>query len=305
MNDLVVVGGGPAGAACALWAHQLGMRVLLLEAGPVVGGLQLRSPYENRWLPGLQGRTGQEVAAQLHAHLDAAAVPLAVDFEVVSIRRHAEEACWEVAGNRVAHLARHVVIATGSRPRNGGFLESTRIGIGPGLSMERLDVEGKRLAILGGGDNAFDMAVFALRRGAGHVDIYCRREPRAQRFLQEAFPPHQVHVGAFLADPSCMTVNGAAYDFFGVQFGFEASIPGGLQLPLREGGIDVDRRGAVPGFPGLFAAGEVTNFWHPCVATSYAHGVQVATSVQAELAARIRPLRSVPGSRSATHAGCA
>ncbi|CAN5451666.1 NAD(P)/FAD-dependent oxidoreductase [soil metagenome] len=305
MNDLVVVGGGPAGAACALWAHQLGMRVLLLEAGPVVGGLQLRSPYENRWLPGLQGRTGQEVAAQLHAHLGAAAVPLAVDFNVVSIRRDADEGLWEVASDTNAHLARHVVIATGSRPRRCGFRESTRIGIGPGLSMERLDVAGKRLAILGGGDNAFDMAVFALRRGAGHVDIYCRREPRAQPILQDAFPAHQVHVGAFLADPSNMTVNGASYDFFGVQFGFEACIPGGLQLPLHGGGVQVDRRGAVHGFPGLFAAGEVTNFWHPCVATSYAHGVQVATSIQAELAGRISPLRSVPDSRSATRAGCA
>jgi NADPH-dependent glutamate synthase beta subunit-like oxidoreductase len=79
-----------------------------------------------------------------------------------------------------------------------------------------------------------------------------------------------------------MTVNGRAYDVLGVQFGFEACIPGGLRLPLRDGYIEVDRRGAVPSHPGLFAVGDVTNFWHPCVATAMAHGVQVAKSIQFE-----------------------
>jgi NADPH-dependent 2,4-dienoyl-CoA reductase/sulfur reductase-like enzyme len=105
IEDVLVIGGGPAGAACALWAHQLGMRVLLLEAAPVVGGLQLRSPYENRWIPGLQGRTGQEVAASLQTHLDAAGVPYEVNFNVASILRRAERVCWEVSSGCATHQA--------------------------------------------------------------------------------------------------------------------------------------------------------------------------------------------------------
>jgi thioredoxin reductase len=146
--------------------------------------------------------------------------------------------------------------------------------------MERIPMADRRVAILGGGDNAFDQAAFALQRGARSVDIFCRRTPRAQPILQQQIDPHRVHVGPFNANAAAMTVNGTAYDIFGIQFGFEASIPGGLRLPLNDEYIDVDRRGAVPGFPGLFAAGEVTNYWHPCVATSYAHGVQVAKGIQ-------------------------
>ena len=280
MNDAVVIGGGPAGAACALWLHQLGMDVRLLEAGPAVGGLQLRSPYTNRWLPGLQGRTGQEVAAGLQDHLLDANVPHTVGFEVTAIRQAAGARHWEVAGGRTVHRARHVVIATGSKPRRGGFVESDCIGIGPGMSMERIAVAGRRVAILGGGDNAFDQASFALRRGAASVDIFSRSAPRAQPILQRQVSAEAVHVGPFDVDPKAMTVNDRPFDVLGVQYGFEASIPAGLRLALDDGYIEVDRSGAVPGLSGLYAAGEVTNFWHPCVTTAYAHGVQVAKSIQ-------------------------
>lgn len=291
MDDVLVVGGGPAGAACAPWLHQFGMEVMLLEAGPAIGGLQLRSPYVNRWIPGVPGKTGQEVAAQLQGHLQAASVPHAVGFGLASIRRHAGGTEWEVTGSGGTHRARCVVIATGSKPRQGGFVEAGNVGIGPGVSMERIPVRDKRVAILGGGDNAFDMAAFALRRGARSVDIYCRHAPRAQPILQRDIPAHCVHVGPFQANQACMTVNARAYDVLGVQFGFEACIPGGLSLPLSEGYIQVDRRGAVPSHPGLFAVGDVTNFWHPCVATAAAHGVQVAKSIQADhLAAAPRKL---------------
>jgi len=279
MEDVLVIGGGPAGAACALWLHQLGMAVRLLEAGPAVGGLQLRSPYTNRWIPGVQGKTGQEVAAELHAHLCDASVPHSVDFHATAIRRDAAAGTWEVSGRGHLHRARHLVLATGSTPRAGGFEESANVGIGPGLSMERIEVRGRRVAILGGGDNAFDQAAFAASRGAARVDIYCRRRPRAQPLLQRQVDPDCVHVGPFEADPRTMTVNGRPCDVIGVQFGFQANIPAGMRLPLHGGYIDVDRRGAVPGHPGLYAAGEVTNFWHPCVTTAYAHGVQVAKSI--------------------------
>ncbi len=263
------------------------MRARLLEAAPVVGGLQLRSPYENRWIPGLQGKTGQEVAASLQAHLEASRVPHVVDFNVASIERSAERFAWEVSNGDTTYHAHCVVIATGAKPRPGGFIESDNVGIGPGMSMERLDVLDRRVAILGGGDNAFENAVFAARRGARSVDIFCRSVPRAQPILQSEIPAHRVHVGRFIADQSRMKVNDVSYDIIGV-------------LPLRDGYIEVDRHGAVPGRPGLYAAGEVTNHWHPCV-TPYAHGVQVAKSIQAGIVARNNDLSD--GSAVRVHAG--
>jgi len=82
-----------------------------------------------------------------------------------------------------------------------------------------------------------------------------------------------------------MTVHGEPFQIFGVQFGFEACVPTGLVLPRRGGYIEVDRDGKVPGVHGMYAAGEVTTFWHPCVTTSYAHGVQVAKAINQQVLA--------------------
>ncbi|MGH8780310.1 NAD(P)/FAD-dependent oxidoreductase [Paraburkholderia sp.] len=302
MEDAVIVGGGPAGVACALWLHQLGLRVMLLEAGPTVGGLQLRSPYMNRWIPGVLGQSGQQVAGLLQEQLCAASVPHTVGFKVTSIRRADAFTSWEVSNGSRMYRARHVVIATGSKPRRAGFVESECVGIGPGMSMERIPVKGRRVAILGGGDNAYDQADSAMRRGAACVDIYCRRPPQAQPLLQRLIDARHVHVGPFDADQARMTVNGISYDVLGVQFGFDACIPGGLDIPLRKGCIVVDQQGAVSSLPRIYAAGEVTNYWHPCVTTSFAQGIQVAKSIQTNVMAdeaensrnasqRIQPLR--------------
>jgi thioredoxin reductase len=91
----------------------------------------------------LQGKTGQEVAASLRAHLEAAAVPHLVNFTAAKIQRSAEHAGWDVSNERATHTARYVVIATGAKPRREGFVENDRVGIGPGVTMERLDVAGK------------------------------------------------------------------------------------------------------------------------------------------------------------------
>ena len=68
---VIIAGGGPAGVACAIWLHKLGADVLLIEAADRLGGLQRRSPYENLWIPGVQGRTGLEVAEALDDHVTA------------------------------------------------------------------------------------------------------------------------------------------------------------------------------------------------------------------------------------------
>lgn len=280
MEDVVVIGGGPAGVASALWLHQLGLRVMLLEAGPAIGGLQLRSPYTNLWIPGVLGKSGQEVAGLLQEHLRDAFVPHILGFMVTSIRQTDSFTSWEISNGSRMYRSRYVVIATGSKPRRAGFVESECVGIGPGMSMERIPVKGRRVAILGGGDNAYDQADSTLRRGATCVDIYCRRQPRAQPLLQRLIDVRHVHVGPFQADQTHMTVNGISYDVLGVQFGFDPCIPEGIKIPLREGWIDVDQQGAVSSLPGIYAAGEVTNYWHPCVTTSFAHGIQAAKSIQ-------------------------
>lgn len=276
MHDVVIIGGGPAGLSCGIWLKQLGVEALLLEASDKPGGLQTRSPYENLWIPGVQGRTGQEVAASLVRHAADVGVAMRVNAPVMRIASG-----FEVHTSGDVILARFVVIATGSTPRAGGFRPSATVAIGPGEPMEALDVAGKSVAILGGGDNAFDQARFVRDRG-GQVTVFSRTEPRAQKLLQALLPDVPVVVGAYDARQETMTVNGRPFDAFGIQYGFEAVVPAGLDIRGEDGYVTVDRFGETR-VPGVFACGEVTDFWHPCVTTSAAHGVQVAKQISRRL----------------------
>ena len=73
--DSVIVGGGPAGASCALWLA-LGLSPLLVEASERLGGLGNDNPFADDWIAVLPGVTGQQVAANIDASVRAAGVPL-------------------------------------------------------------------------------------------------------------------------------------------------------------------------------------------------------------------------------------
>ncbi len=277
--QVIIIGGGPAGLSCAIWLTKLGVNSLLLEASGILGGLQTRSPYENLWIPGVQGKTGQQVAASIAGHAIDVGAELRIGQPASSVTRDGDG--FQVRTADGAVHGRFVVIATGSTPRTGGFSLSDTVAIGPGEPMEALDVAGRAVAILGGGDNAFDQARFVRDRG-GRVTVFSRKPPRAQKLLQDMVPDIAVVVGPYDARQSDMSVTGRHFDCFGIQYGFEAVVPPGLDLKRVDGYVDVDRFGQTSE-ASVFACGEVTDFWHPCVTTSAAHGVQVAKQISKRL----------------------
>ncbi|MCA1935693.1 MAG: NAD(P)/FAD-dependent oxidoreductase [Asticcacaulis sp.] len=282
--EAIVIGGGPAGCACALWLHKLGVRALLVEASDALGGLQRRSPYENLWIPGLMGHTGEEVAGALHRHVHAIGVPCQLNSRVSRIEAADGGFRLRVEGEAVRghYGTQHLVIATGTQPVRGHFQPAHNVAVGPGYPMENLEVRNCKIAILGGGDNAFDQARFVLQRGAKSVTIFSRTPPRAQPGLQALIPEAKVRIGPYTADQARMTINGEVFDAFGVMYGFAAQLPDGLpqdlELKNENGFIAVNRQGETV-VSGLWACGEVTDYWHPCVTTSAAHGIQVAKQI--------------------------
>ena len=114
------------------------------------------------------------------------------------------------------------------------------------------------------------------------MTIFSRSPQRAQKLLQDMIPDVPVVFGPYQADPASMTVNGETFNAFGIMFGFEAVVPQGLTLDLENGYVRVDRFGETS-VPGVFACGEVTDYWHPCVTTAAAHGIQVAKHISLRL----------------------
>lgn len=293
--DAVIIGAGPAGASCATWLARLGFSVCVFDADSAVGGLCRHNPFRDDWNVSLPGMTGPQVADNFAASLAQAGVPVYLSCPIQQVQPI--EGGFSLHGPALASpvYARHVVVATGVRARGlhdpSGSAVSALPGVlvGPGQAIVDQSFAGKTVAVLGGGDNAFENALYACDHGAGRVEIFARTV-RAQAQFRNRFPAHQVHVGPYTVDPYQRVVNTRPFDLIMVFYGWEpcAAFADALGLARTvQGFIDTHPRTAETSFPGVYAVGEVAQRQHPCVVTAMADGVAAAKAIQARLEAGV------------------
>lgn len=292
----VIVGGGPAGAECALWLKQAGFSAMLLERNDRLGGLQLIAPdrFANFFVVTSPGRKPAEIAESMQESLNRHGAPYltrVVDIDLSHTPGVAAPFSFGVRtrlGHNYAFKSHFLVLATGSRPRAGSFVPSERVIIGGGDKRLREGnfFQGKRVAILGGGDSAFENYAFLTAQGA-QVHVYARTV-RAGSKLRAQVPHEAVFPDGFDAFQETMIVcdrgdpfSRNAYDYFVVLYGFEATDPfPSLGLARDSAGFILSDDNAATSVPGVFAIGEATQRMHPCVVTSMADGVIAAKAIE-------------------------
>jgi NADH-quinone oxidoreductase subunit F len=175
-----IIGSGPAGLAAAHFLARFGAKVTIYERLPVAGGM-LRSTIPHYRLP-------EQTCLSILEELEAMGVAFEMgkewgrDFTLDVLQK---EGC------------KAIFIGTGAwKPVGLGVRGEDLNGVVHCLDLlksidlaELKSVEGKRIAVIGGGDAAFDAARSLLRLGAGQVDIIYRRtlsEMPAHRFEVEA-----------------------------------------------------------------------------------------------------------------------
>ncbi len=157
MDDVIVIGAGPAGlsAAVQLKRHALDPRVF--ESGESGGLLWNAHLVEN--YPGFPGGvSGRELARLFAAHARVAGVRVTPE-RVVALDWDRDH--FRVITSSDEYRAPFVVVATGTKPRtladveiHGAARDKVFHEIKP-----LLDLEGARVAVVGGGDAAFDYAL--------------------------------------------------------------------------------------------------------------------------------------------------
>jgi thioredoxin reductase (NADPH) len=157
--DLVVVGGGPAGLACAIRARSLDVNVAIIDM-LALGG-QLLNLAEIEDLPGHPGDvTGPDLAATLMEQaMDAGT---AIHFgEVGEI--HSEDGTWRVSGSGIeTFTAGAAVVATGTRPvplTVPGEAELAGRGVSECAACDGPLYAGRPVVVVGGGAIAVYEAV--------------------------------------------------------------------------------------------------------------------------------------------------
>jgi thioredoxin reductase len=307
--DAAIIGGGPAGVSCAVWMARLGLRPVLLEAGRAIGGLCRSHDFADHWNASLPGATGPQVAENLATSLAQAGVATYLACPVASVAESSGGFDIHARGLCKPLRARHLVLASGvrARPITASGAASTAdpsgaevqagadparpfpgVLVGPGSHVAAESFEGKRVVVLGGGDNAFENALYAQAHGALSVRVHARNV-RAQHQFVSRFPAQDVVVGKYEADPRSRRVDGVAYDLMLVFYGWEPCIDyiGALELRRSESGfVTTDIATAQTSVPGVYAIGEVAQRLHPCVVTALSDGVTAAKAIQARMEAR-------------------
>jgi thioredoxin reductase (NADPH) len=182
--DLIIIGAGPAGMACAIYAGRGRLKTLILEGLMAGGQVVLNEVIENypgfpEGILGFQlGQLMSQQAARFGAETEAANVQN-IDVLTSPFTVHT------TAGER---RAKAVLVATGSAPKKLGIpgeKEYFTRGVSYCATCDGPLYSDKRLMVVGGGNTALEEAIF-LSGLAREVTLVHRREQlRADKILQE------------------------------------------------------------------------------------------------------------------------
>ncbi|MCL1912188.1 MAG: thioredoxin-disulfide reductase [Leptospirales bacterium] len=174
MNDLVIIGAGPAGLTASIYAARSGLDVTLVER--FAPGGQALNTYEIENYPGFaEPVEGWKLMSGMEEQVRRLGVPVK-NGDVLGIEKHSAAFSISLAGGENLE-AKSVIIASGASYRKLGIPGEERLG-GRGVSYcatcDGAFFKNKITGVVGGGDTAIEEAVF-LTRFADKVYLIHRR----------------------------------------------------------------------------------------------------------------------------------
>ena len=175
IDDIVIIGSGIAGMTCGLYLGRANRRFTII--GDWANSSLASSPMVKNY-PGAGDVDGATILNNLHEQMMSNGNPIEITEDCVSL--HADEdgsmAVVETEHNVIS--ANKIVIATGRRPRLLGLNGENEL-IGNGISTcaycDGNLYEGRKIAIVGGGNSAVDEAIY-LSSIVEHIDLIVRKD---------------------------------------------------------------------------------------------------------------------------------
>ncbi len=289
--DIAIIGGGPAGLVAALYARRANKTVVVLEKSTFGGQITFSPKVEN--IPGFLSVTGNEFAEKLVEQV----LEQGADVECCEVLEVRDGKIKTVITDSGEFSARTLILATGAKHRTLG-LENEEKFIGEGISFcavcDGAFFQGKRVAVIGGGNSALQEAIL-LSDVAKEVTVVQNLDflTGEAKLAEQLYKKENVKVilgttvKKYLGDAefSGITVENARTGET-----FDISLDGlflavGLvpQNELFSGIVELDERGYIKSgedtlttAPGIFAAGDCRTKRIRQVATAAADGAVAA-----------------------------
>lgn len=294
--DVIVVGGGPAGASAAIYSARKGLNVAVVAER--VGG-QVKETVGIENLISVPHTTGEQLAADLKNHMQEYNINIFENRTVEKIELDGNKKVLHVKGGEV-FVTKALIIATGASWRRLN-IEGEAKHIGKGVAFcphcDGPFYKGKHVAVVGGGNSGIEAAI-DLAGICSKVTVYeFLEELKADKVLQEKLyniPNIQVFLnsqttevvgqdekvtGIRVKNRETGEESLTSLDGIFVQIGLAAnsSVFKDIVNTNRAGEIEIDAH-CRTNIPGIYAAGDVSNVAYKQIVIAMGEGAKAALS---------------------------
>jgi thioredoxin reductase (NADPH) len=185
VENLIIVGGGPAGYTAALYAARAELEPLVIEGFQWGGQLQNTTDVEN--YPGYQdGVMGPEMMNEFRAQAERFGTRFITD-DATELEL-SDGGIQTVKVGKDTYRAKAVILSMGAEPKRLGIPGEIELG-GRGVSTcgvcDGAFFKGQDVVVIGGGDSAMEDSIFVSKFAKDLTIVHRRDEFRASKIMQE------------------------------------------------------------------------------------------------------------------------
>jgi thioredoxin reductase (NADPH) len=300
INDVIIIGSGPAGYTAAIYAARAQLKPIVFE-GAVTAGGALMNTTEVENFPGFQdGIMGPALMENMRAQAVKFGANLITDDVMSANLTGAVKTVVDGEGRE--YQAHSIILATGSSYRELGIENEKRLS-GHGVSWcatcDGFFFRDQDIAVVGGGDSAVEEATFLTRFAKSVTMIHRRDELRASKIMAErahndpkiSFAWNsevaELHGDAKLSGVTIRDINSGETRQLSVT-GLFVAIGHDPRSELLKGQVDLDPQGYVltgagttaTNLSGVFACGDLVDHTYRQAITAAGTGCSAALDAE-------------------------
>ena len=300
INDVIIIGSGPAGYTAAIYAARAQLKPIVFE-GAVTAGGALMNTTEVENFPGFEdGIMGPALMENMRAQAVRFGANLITDD--VTAANLTGDVKTVIDGEGREYKAHSIILATGSSYRELGIDNEKRLS-GHGVSWcatcDGFFFRDQDIAVVGGGDSAVEEATFLTRFAKSVTMIHRRDELRASKIMAERAhndpkinfawnsEVRELHGDAKLSGVTIRDINTGETRELAVT-GLFVAIGHDPRSELLKGQVDLDPQGYVltgagttaTNLSGVFACGDLVDHTYRQAITAAGTGCMAALDAE-------------------------